>query len=108
MRATFISVKSVKSVVKQLNSSRLALGIVACLLQTACVAPVGADKSSLSVSYRQTRENAVSGAQPSLETRAVLHRFDLTERFLKDPDSTLLRLHREALEGADRNLLFAL
>lgn len=92
--------------------SRLVLllsGILATGLgPTGCRAPVGADRSSPTLAYRQTHQNAVSQARPSRETMAVLHRFDQVERFAKSPDATLDLIQQKAVASRERGLLFAL
>ncbi len=80
----------------------------ALLILTGCRVPIGAEKTSTALAYRQTHENAVSYNGPSVETRSVLHRFDQEKQFAQTPDSTLLLLHQKVVASNDRDLLFAL
>jgi pimeloyl-ACP methyl ester carboxylesterase len=77
-------------------------------MQSGCTTPIGAEKTSSALAYRQTHENAVSYNGPSVETRAVLTRFDQERQFAKAPDATLVLLHQKAVESGERDLLFAL
>jgi hypothetical protein len=79
-----------------------------CLMQTGCVAPIGADRTTPEFVYRQTHDNAVSRTRPSRETQSALHRFDQAERFAKAPDAALQLIHQKAVESGERGLLFAL
>lgn len=85
-----------------------AAGTALLIIQSGCTTPIGAEKTSTSLAYRQTHENAVSFNGPSVETRAVLTRFDQERQFAKSPDATLLLLHQKAVESGERDLLFAL
>jgi pimeloyl-ACP methyl ester carboxylesterase len=70
--------------------------------------PIGADKTTPAVAYRQIHDNPVSHSQPSRETRWVLHRFEQIERFENSPDDTLQLILKKAVESRERGLLFAL
>jgi pimeloyl-ACP methyl ester carboxylesterase len=78
------------------------------MMQSGCTTPIGAEKTSTALAYRQTHENALSHNGPGVETRAVLSRFDQEKQFAKSPDATLLLLHQKAVESGGRDLLFAL
>ncbi|HKX62324.1 MAG TPA: hypothetical protein VJS65_10775 [Verrucomicrobiae bacterium] len=79
-----------------------------CAVLTGCVAPIGADKTTPALAYRQTHENPVGHGQPSPHTRTVLHRFEQGERFEKSPDDVLQKILQKAVETRDRDLLFVL
>jgi pimeloyl-ACP methyl ester carboxylesterase len=82
--------------------------LIWCVVLTGCVAPIGADKTTPALAYRQTHENPVGHGQPSPQTRTVLHRFEQVERFEKSPDDVLQKILQKAVETRDRDLLFAL
>src|SRR5262252_6183879 len=66
---------------------------------TGCANPVGANKTSTRLVYRQTHENAISDSEPGPETWSVLNRFDQVEQFKKSPDATLQLIHRKVVES---------
>jgi pimeloyl-ACP methyl ester carboxylesterase len=82
--------------------------IALCLALGGCVAPIGADKTTPALAYRQVHDNPVSHGQPSPETRSALHRFQQVECFEKSPDDTLKQIQLKAVETRDRGLLFVL
>lgn len=86
----------------------LAWVIIVALVLTGCTSPVGTNKGTPSKVYNQTHENAISRSEPSRDTLSVLHRFDQVQQFDKSPDTTLMLIHRKAMESRDRGLLFAL
>lgn len=88
-------------------SGIVVLGL-SCLMQTGCVAPIGADRTTPESVYRQTHDNAVSGSRPSRETQSLLHRFDQVKLFAKAPEATLQLLQQKAVSSRERGLLFAL
>jgi pimeloyl-ACP methyl ester carboxylesterase len=79
-----------------------------CAVLSGCVAPIGADRSAPSLSYRQIHDNPVSRGQPSRETQFALHRFQQSETFEKSPEDTLKHIQQKAVETKDRGLLFVL
>jgi pimeloyl-ACP methyl ester carboxylesterase len=79
-----------------------------CAVLSGCVAPIGADKTAPSLSYRQIHDNPVSRGQPSRETQFALHRFQQAEQFEKSPDDALKQIQQKAVETKDRSLLFVL
>jgi len=79
-----------------------------CASQSGCTSPIGADRTSVALAYRQIHDNPVSHGQPSSETRSALHRFEQAERFEKWPDETLKAIQQKAVETRERGLLFVL
>ena len=77
------------------------------LLFAGCTTPIGATKTSMRVAYRQANASAMEGGA-SNESRLVLHRFDLDERFASDPAEALKFLHEKACQDDRRDLVFAL
>lgn len=73
-----------------------------------CAHPFSAEKMPASVAYREATATALDGKIYSSATRLVLHRFDLLERFKKNPAETLQWLHDKAQVDDRRDLMFAL
>jgi pimeloyl-ACP methyl ester carboxylesterase len=84
------------------------LSVALLLFNAGCARPIGADKSSPAMVYRQIHGNVIADGQPGGDTLAVLHRFDQEEVFKKSPDATLQLLHQKAVESGDRDIIFAL
>jgi pimeloyl-ACP methyl ester carboxylesterase len=86
-----------------------ALAVIALLfLAAGCATPMGADKASPRIVFQQVHGNELTSGQPSSETTAILHRFDLKQQFEKSPDAALKFLHRKALDTGESDLLYAL
>src|SRR5688572_20407031 len=86
----------------------LALIIAAMCWLAGCTHPISAEKTPARLAFRQATVTALNSQAYSSETRLVLHRFDLVERFKKQPAETLQRLHEKALVDDRSDLLFAL
>jgi pimeloyl-ACP methyl ester carboxylesterase len=82
--------------------------VILAALWTGCTTPIGADKTTPAQAYRQTHDNPISHAQPSPQTRTVLHRFGQAEQFEIAPDDVLQQILKKALETKERALLFSL
>jgi len=82
--------------------------VPAVLWLTGCQHPITARKVSAQQSYRESTVSALSQNDYSAETRIVLHRFNLEERFHKEPAETLQWLHEKARTDDRVDLLFAL
>ena len=78
------------------------------LLAGGCANPISAQKVSFSRAFTEANVSALSGNTYSSETRLVLRRFDLEDKFASDPAGTLQELHRRACTDERRDLLFAL
>jgi len=85
----------------------LALAGVALLL-AGCVTPIGADKTTPALAYRQIHDNPISQGELSRETRTALHRFQQLESFEKAPDAVLRFMQQKAIDTRERGLLFVL
>jgi pimeloyl-ACP methyl ester carboxylesterase len=95
----------------QLNSLTKLAGLaamLATLLLAGCVAPIGADRVSTRQAYAQVDANALRTGNPSADTVAVLHRYDLDVLAKQKPDEAVRRLHKIALKTGGRDPLFAL
>jgi len=84
------------------------LGLGALLALAGCATPISTDRVSSRQAYRQASANALDGDHYSAGTRLVLRRYDLEEPFEKEPEATLLLLHRKAGSDERRDLLCAL
>jgi pimeloyl-ACP methyl ester carboxylesterase len=81
---------------------------LAVLLLNGCAAPIGAERVATRQAYAQVQANALRTGEPSAETVAILHRFDLDRLAARRPDQAVLALHQTALRTGERDLLFAL
>jgi len=85
----------------------LAAGLT--LLLVACGPPVGVSRVSPREVSRDLTRSALNSTTPSEFSENVLHRWDLRERFRRDPEAALARLHQLVVEGRGRDTtLFAL
>jgi pimeloyl-ACP methyl ester carboxylesterase len=95
------------------HSPGLALLMGACLvavtlLETGCVAPIGADRVATQEAYKQVQANALSSSKPSPMTLEIVHRYGLDETIDRNPDEAVRQLHGKALETGERSLVYAL
>ena len=82
----------------------------AALLLVACGPPVGVSRVSPRTVTNELTRSALNSSTPSLFSQNVLHRWNLSERFRRDPEGALGRLHQlvtEEVEGREHTL-FAL
>jgi pimeloyl-ACP methyl ester carboxylesterase len=89
----------------RVRTALLAFGV---LLASACAPPVGVDPITLEVYQREVTANALSAGIPSQFSAQVLQRFDLRERFEREPWAALAELHASLGTEANENSLFAL
>jgi hypothetical protein len=85
--------------------------VAACLLLllAGCRPPVGVSRVSPRTVSRELTQSALNSEQPSEFSRNVLHRWNLSERFRRDPEGAFARLHDLAMEERGRDTtLFAL
>ena len=88
---------------------RAAVAAVAALLLVACGPPVGVSRVSPRVVSSELTRSALNSSTPSLFSQNVLHRWNLTERFRRDPEGALETLHQQVIREPDRrSALFAL
>ena len=87
----------------------LLFGVLLAALFAGCATPVGTSRVGLREAYRDITVGALNAREASYETGVVLHRYDLPERFYRDPAGVLALLHDKALNEDDRrDLRFAL
>lgn len=84
------------------------LTITALVAATGCSIPISARKTSFSRAYRSANASALSGSSYSAETRLVLYRFDLEQKFEDEPEAALRELHQKASADERRDVLYAL
>jgi pimeloyl-ACP methyl ester carboxylesterase len=88
--------------------SRALVPIASLLLVAACVTPVGVDPITPEEFQREITANALSAGVPSPFSVQVLQRFNLRDRFRKEPAAALAVLQASLdIEGGERRL-FAL
>jgi pimeloyl-ACP methyl ester carboxylesterase len=78
------------------------------LLFTGCSSPVGVDEVPTRKAYEQVEANALSTGKPSIETTAILDRYQWRKLAAKSPDEAVRQLHAKAVATGGRDLLFAL
>ncbi|HYB41163.1 MAG TPA: hypothetical protein VEL75_05300, partial [Candidatus Methylomirabilis sp.] len=87
--------------------TRLAVG--AALLLAACSPPVGVTRVAPRTVTEELTRSALNSDTPSLFSQNVLHRWNLTDSFRRDPGGALASLHELAVEGrGGQDTLFAL
>ena len=73
-----------------------------------CGVPVGVQRVGLDQAYHQINANVLNQGVLSTASLKVLHRRNLKGRFDEAPTEVLERLHKEACQDKNRELLFAL
>jgi pimeloyl-ACP methyl ester carboxylesterase len=73
-----------------------------------CSTPIGADPVPPRTAAAQFNESALTGSKVSSYTALVLHRYNLDQRYRKEPVSALLTLHQQATNDPRRDVLYAL
>ena len=84
----------------------ITLALVFCLV--GCATPIGVKKVGMRKAYQEINANVLNGEGLSEETKIVLHRFDLLERFKKDSAASISFIHKMATKDTRRDLRFAL
>jgi hypothetical protein len=74
----------------------------AALLVVACGRPVGVTRVSPQEVSRELTQSALNSSTASLFSQNVLHRWNLTERFRRDPAGALASLHQLVIQHPDR------
>ena len=78
------------------------------LFVSGCATPVGVRNITPSTAYRDTFANPLSYGLLSDETKVVLDRFYLQEKFKNNPAEVIADLHKKALSDKRRDILYAL
>jgi pimeloyl-ACP methyl ester carboxylesterase len=86
----------------------MALLVVGVLHAAACATPVGVDPIAPEAFRREVTASALSGDTPSVFSEQVLQRFNLRERFEREPMAALAELHASLDTEGGENRLFAL
>jgi pimeloyl-ACP methyl ester carboxylesterase len=73
-----------------------------------CAAPIGVSRVGTQDAYLGINANALSGDEFSEDTKIVLHRFDMTDQFQKDPPAVIAWIHKKAFSDERRDLYYAL
>ena len=87
---------------------RAALILTLAVSLSGCIAPIGVRKVPSDITYRETTANALGSNMLSNDSQIVLYRFDLLERFYKDPAAVIALLQEKASKDPRRDLRFAL
>ncbi|HAZ42096.1 MAG TPA: hypothetical protein DCY52_07480 [Methylococcaceae bacterium] len=75
---------------------------------TGCSPPIGVTRVTPEQAYQIATRSPLTGDENSNAAMTVIHRFDLSELYQKDPGAALHQLHLRALDDDRRDLLFAL
>ena len=79
------------------------------LFLMACGTPVGVTRVSPRTVSQELTQSALNSSTPSLFSQNVLHRWNLTERFRRNPEAALEQLQQLAVQEGGRDpALFAL
>jgi len=88
---------------------RVVLVTTAALLLAACGPPVSVSRVSPRTVTQELTQSALNSNTPSLFSRNVLHRWNLTETYRGDPETAIGRLHALAIDSrGGQDTLFAL
>ena len=94
---------------RRMGGARLARFILLpALFLAGCATPVGVNRVGIEQAYLTINATALTGTTLSPETKTVLHRFNLLDRFNQDPATVITLLHDKALHDPRRDLRFAL
>ncbi|MEJ2476007.1 MAG: hypothetical protein P8Y40_00600 [Desulfobacterales bacterium] len=89
-------------------SSRLCLFLLVVLLLAGCATPIGVREVAPRESYRQSMTDVMTDGVTSNATNIVLHRFNLTAEYKKNPAESIKALHTRALHDKRRDIIYAL
>lgn len=87
---------------------RLFVVLILSLLLAGCSTPIGVRHLDPHQAYTSSMASPLSGDQVSPATTVILHRFNLTQQFPKEPVAVIRSLHEKALTDNRRDILFAL
>ena len=90
----------------RLSRGLLILVLIFCLF--ACATPIGVNKMEMREAFQSINANALTADAISSDTKIVLKRYDLLDRFDKDPAVVIRLLHEKAHKDTRRDILFAL
>jgi pimeloyl-ACP methyl ester carboxylesterase len=86
----------------------VALLLAGAALLPGCLNPIAAERTGASRAYALSQRSALTGRWLSAESRSVLHRYDLLEKYEDDPFAVLAPLHEKARTDERRDVRFAL
>jgi pimeloyl-ACP methyl ester carboxylesterase len=73
-----------------------------------CATPIGVNMVSARDSYRDAYANPLNAGVLSDQAKSVLNRYDLLNKFNKEPEATLTELHQKALKDDRGDILYTL
>src|SRR5512137_307150 len=91
-----------------LRLARVLLILILTLSLFACATPIGVNKMEMREAYMNIHANALSADLVSSDTKIVMKRYDLLDRFEKDATAVISLLHEKACKDTRRDILFAL
>lgn len=89
-------------------SMRTALVLTLAVSVFGCATPIGVRKVPADITYQENTANALGSNVLSYDTQIVLYRFDLVQRFEKEPAAVIALLQEKASKDPRRDLRFAL
>jgi len=91
-----------------IRHSAIALLLVCLSLLTGCATPVGVNKVSPREAYLDAYANPLGAGVLSEQSKYVLNRYDLLNKFDKEPAITIADLHNTALHDDRADILYSL
>ena len=91
-----------------LRLSQVLLIFILTLSLFACATPIGVKKVDLRESYSNINANALTADLISSDTKIILKRYNLLDRFNEDTTAVISLLHEKASKDTRRDILFAL
>ncbi len=64
-----------------------------------CTSPISAERVTTRQAYARVEANALRTGQPSVQTRSMLHRFNLSAPAANRPGEAILRFHQESVSS---------
>ena len=93
---------------RMISFSTGAVLLASAVLLSGCATPVGVNKLSPRDSYQDAYANPLNAGVLSDQARSVLNRYDLLNKFDKEPATTLAELHQKALHDDRGDILYTL
>ena len=85
-----------------------AMLLVCVILMSGCATPVGVNVVSPRDSYKDAYANPLNAGVLSDQAKFVLNRYDLLNKFDKEPATTIAELHQKALQDDRGDILYTL
>ncbi len=90
------------------NCTAITVLLIFLVLLSGCATPVGVNKVSPLEAYQDANANPLNAKVLSNQSKYVLERYDLLEKFGKEPAVTIAILHEKALQDDRGDILYTL